>query len=317
MNFSICNKELQYLNKFFQNYALTLHYKKYIIFIIMKKYYFICKNLICIDAEYFPDDNPVRAQFETEGGDADINITCKICNELPEVPQNSRKTGEFIISSEGNTIYRALPMGTAPGALTVYSADNTSRSETYFTHKSFPIMADSRFMWSSVSLAQLLLGRNAFFMHSSFISANGKAILFSAASGTGKSTQAALWEKYRDAEVINGDKAGVLVEDGIYACGVPFCGTSGICKNKTFPLGAIVLLSQAPENTARRISGIEAIQRVLNNIYLDMIAPNEQTAIVDLLIELLKTVPVYSFGCTADENAVITLEEELRNGGVI
>ena len=178
-------------------------------------------------------------------------------------------------------------------------------------------MADNRFMWSSLSLAQLLLGKNAFFIHSSFISVDGKAILFSAACGVGKSTQAALWEKHRSAEIINGDKAGVLVENGVYACGVPFCGTSGICKNKTLPLGAIVLLSQAPENSIKRLSGIEALQGVMKNIYLDLIAPNEQKTVVDLLIELLKTVPVYALSCTADENAVITLEKELQNGGVI
>ncbi len=286
----------------------------------MKKNYRICKKLICIEAVGFPGDNPLWKQFEAEPDEAaaDINIQCRICEPFPDMPEKGkRRVGEFVVSVDGDTVYRALPMGKAHGALTKYIHYNTSRSETFFTSESFPIMMDSRYMWGSISLAQLLLPKNAFFIHSSFISVNCKAILFSAPCGTGKSTQAALWEKHRNAEVINGDKAGVLVENGVYACGVPFCGTSGICKNKTFPLGAIVLLSQAPENTVRRLSGFEAIQRVLQNIYLDMIAPNEQTAIVDLLIELLKTVPVYSFGCTADENAVITLENELRNGGVL
>ena len=146
---------------------------------------------------------------------------------------------------------------------------------------------------------------------------NGKAVLFSAPCGTGKSTQAALWEKHRNADVVNGDKAGILVENGVYACGVPFCGTSGICKNKTFPLGAIILLGQAPENKIRQLSGIEALQRILQNVYLDLLAPNEQAKIFDLLIELLGSVPVYSFECTPDEKAVEVLENALQNGGVI
>jgi hypothetical protein len=174
---------------------------------------------------------------------------------------------------------------------------------------------DSRYMWSSVSLAQLLLSANAFFIHSSFISVNGKAVLFSAPCGVGKSTQAALWEKYRGAEIINGDKAGILVEDGVYACGVPFCGTSGICKNKTFPLGAIVLLSQAETNSVRRLSGVEALQGIMSNIYLDFIVPHERLKCTDIIIELLSGVPVFSFGCTPDENAVKALEEALE--GVI
>ena len=172
-------------------------------------------------------------------------------------------------------------------------------------------------MWSSISLAQLLLAHNAFFIHSSFISVNGKAILFSAPCGTGKSTQAALWEKHRGAEVINGDKAGILVENGVHACGVPFCGTSGICKNRVLPLGAIILLGQSTENKISRLTGIKALQGILQNVYLDLLAPNEQMMIFDLLIKLLETVPVYSFECTPDEKAVDTLETALIDGGVL
>lgn len=284
----------------------------------MKKCFLLCKKLICIEAEYFPGSNPMWTQFETEGGNADINISCKVCEPFPEMQGESKgKAGEFLVSVAGDTVYRALPMGTAQGALTRYTPADTSFSETFFTQKSFPVMMDSRYMWSSVSLAQLLLTKNAFFIHSSYIDIGGKAVLFSAPCGTGKSTQAALWEKYRSAEIINGDKAGILVEDGIYACAVPFCGTSGICKNKNLPLGAIVLLSQSPQNSIRRLAGLEALQGVLQNIYLDLLAPNEQQKVFDLLIELLKTVPVYSFGCTPDENAVITLEKTLQDGGVI
>ncbi len=284
----------------------------------MEKFYLLCKKLIRIKAEYFPGDNPLWSQFETESGIADISIECKIREPLPEIPVECKeKSGEFLVSVDGSNVYRELPMGTQPGALTRYTPADTSFSETFFTQKSFPVMMDSRYMWSSVSLAQLLLKQNAFFLHSSYIDIGGKAVLFSAPCGTGKSTQAALWEKHRSAEVINGDKAGILVENGVYACGVPFCGTSGICKNKNLPLGAIVLLSQSPENRIRRLTGIEALQSVLQNIYLDLIAPNEQKAVIDLLIELLKAVPVYSFGCTPDENAVIALEKALQNGGVI
>lgn len=276
----------------------------------MKKFYSLCKKSICIDAESFPGDNPLWTQFETAPCDADITVNCTVCDCFPEAPAGVR-SGDFTVSVDGDTIYRAFPMGNIHGALTVYSPDDTSLSETFFTPRSFPIMMDSRYMWSSVSLAQLLLSANAFFIHSSFISVNGKAVLFSAPCGVGKSTQAALWEKYRGAEIINGDKAGILVEDGVYACGVPFCGTSGICKNKTFPIGAIVLLSQSPVNKVRRLSGTEALQYLLKNVYLDLIAPDEQDTIIKLLISLIEIVPVYSLACTADETAIETLEKAL------
>lgn len=284
----------------------------------MKKYYCICKKLICIEAESFPGDNPDWAQFEAAEGKADISIECRICEPLPEMKgKNLGRRGDFVVSVDGETVYRAFPMGNIPGALTKYLPADTSHSETYFTARSFPVMMDNRFMWSSISLAQLMLAKNAFFLHSSFIDVGGKAILFSAASGVGKSTQASLWQKHRNAEIINGDKSGVLVENGVYACGVPFCGTSGICKNRVLPLGAIVLLSQAEINSIRRITGVEALQSVLQNVHLDFLAPEEKCRCIDLIIELLSSVPVFALGCTPDEEAVITLENELRSGGVI
>lgn len=283
----------------------------------MKKYYSICKKLICIEAEYFPGDNPMWAQFEAAEGIADINIICKVCEPFPELKNNSISAGSFLVSVDGETVCRELPMGTVHGALTRYTPDDTSFSETIFTGRSFPVMMDSRYMWSSVSLAQLLLSQNAFFIHSSFIKAGGKAVLFSAPCGTGKSTQAALWEKYRSAEVINGDKAGILVENGVYACGVPFCGTSGICKNQNLPLGAIVFLSQSPQNHIRRCGGTDALQKIIKNTYLDYTAPDESRKFVDIAIEIINSVPVYDFGCTPDEDAVIVLEKTLKAEGVI
>lgn len=284
----------------------------------MKKYYSLLKKLICIEAESFPGDNPLWTQFETESGSADISIRCNVAEPFPEMQGESRgRAGEFLVSVDGDTVYRARPMGTVHGTLTKYTPADTSFSETFFTKKSFPVMMDGRYMWSSVSLAQMLLGKNAFFIHSSFIEVDGKAILFSAPCGTGKSTQAALWEKYRGAEIINGDKAGVLVEDGVYACGLPFCGTSGICKNRILPLGAIVLLGQSAENKIRLLTGVEALRGILQNVYLDLLAPNELTMISDLIIQLLGSVPVYSFECTPDVKAVEALENALKDGGVI
>ena len=137
--------------------------------------------------------------------------------------------------------------------------------------------------------------------------------MFSAPCGTGKSTQAELWRVHKGAEIINGDKAGVSVDaDGVNAHGLPFSGTSGICKNRSMPLKAIVLLGQAKENRIRRLNGAEAVMSLMSNVYLDFIAPEETQRCVDLLIELLKKVPVYRLDCTPDEQAVEKLASELK-----
>lgn len=91
-----------------------------------------------------------------------------------------------------------------------------------------------------------------FILHASLIRTRRGAVLFTAPSGTGKSTQADLWKKYRGAEIINGDRSGVWKNGNTWmAGGVPWCGTSGIMKNKTMPLLAIVILRQGLENEVR------------------------------------------------------------------
>ena len=127
----------------------------------------------------------------------------------------------------------------------------------------------SRFLWPEVMLNHLLLHFRAMAFHASFIEYAGQAILFTAASGTGKSTQAELWRVHRGAEVLNGDKAAVKLEGTPLACGLPFCGTSGICVNRDVPLRAVVVLSQGPDNTVSRLSPSQAAAALCPNVFTD------------------------------------------------
>lgn len=280
----------------------------------MKKNYSICGKVISIESPRPITEHENFKIFSVEGGSPDIRINYNITAKLPTVPVSGKTTENgATVSFDGNTVYRNNPMGVAEGALSCYGVGDTTKSRVYFTEESYSTMSDFRYMWNCVSLSQLLLPFNVLLFHASYISVDGGAILFSGSCGAGKSTQAELWRKHKGAEVINGDKAGVSVENGaVYAHGLPFCGTSGICKNRTLPLTAIVLLSQSSENTVRRTVGVEAIESLLKNIYLDFLAPGETQKCVDTLIQLLGTVPVYSLACTPDERAVKTLATQLH-----
>lgn len=280
---------------------------------LMKQNYAICGKLISIESPLPLTEHENFKIFAVDGGKTDIHITYKISEVLPEAPGEPKvsQSGSLVSWSDG-MVYRNTPMGTAQGALSCYKIGDTTNSEVYFTQCSYGVMADFRYMWNSISLSQLLLPFKTLLFHASYISVNGEGILFSAECGVGKSTQAELWRKYKGAEVINGDKAGVSVcSDGVYVHGLPFCGTSGICKNKSFPLKAIVLLGQAPQNTIRRVTGVSAIQSLIKNVYLDFISPGETGQCVDTLIELLNEVPVYHLDCTPDQRAVEALAIEL------
>lgn len=284
----------------------------------MKKYYSFCENLICIDAPLFCHENVEWKRFETAACEPDITFVFERCKKLPEpVGDFLGKKGDVLVYADGTKIHRYVKMGIEDGTLTVFDYANPTEIKTFFDETNYYVMADSRYIWSSVSMQQIMFARNSLVFHSSFIGYKGRGILFSAPCGTGKSTQAALWEKHRNAEVINGDKAGVVIKDNsVRACGIPICGTSGICQNKTFPLGAIVLLGQDNKNTVNRIGGVDAICGLLGNIYLDFLHPKERIACINLLEKLVDSVPVYRLWCTPDEDAVKALENALMNGGV-
>ena len=105
--------------------------------------------------------------------------------------------------------------------------------------------------------------------HSSVVSYKGKAYMFLGVSGTGKSTHSSLWLKYIEGtELVNDDNPVVRVhEDGsIILYGSPWSGKTPCYRNVSYPLGAIVALSQAPKNVIRPLKPIEAYIALVESI---------------------------------------------------
>ena len=97
--------------------------------------------------------------------------------------------------------------------------------------------------------------------HSSTVSFGDKAYMFLGVSGTGKSTHSSLWLKYIEGtELLNDDNPVVRVFDDGHATvyGSPWSGKTPCYRNLSYPLGGIVLLSQAPYNKIQRLKGIHA-----------------------------------------------------------
>ena len=88
-------------------------------------------------------------------------------------------------------------------------------------------------------LAEKLLEFDTLLFHGSAISVDGEAYLFTAVSGTGKSTHTSLWRQtFGDrAVMVNDDKPFLkLTEAGVFACGSPWSGEHGLDSNLTVPL---------------------------------------------------------------------------------
>ena len=154
--------------------------------------------------------------------------------------------------------------------------------------------------------------RGGLMLHTSLVDYQGKGILFVGPSGIGKTTQAELWMKYRDAIIINGDMALVGEKDGSFTgYGCPWHGSSPYCENRQVPLAGIIVLEQAKENTLERLHGVAMIERMMRNIFLPHWYQKGAEAAMETVDHLLSTVPVYLLKCRPDEEAVAMVERAL------
>lgn len=279
----------------------------------MQRNYSICGKVLKINAPSFPSDSENWKKFLIEAADSDVTIYCSVEDNLPYITDNWLKKGDCDYHT-AEAFYKRIYMGTADGAVIKTPLNDFTEKEITFHKGSFKTLMDDRYMWSTIGLAESLLYLDSLLMHSSFIEVDGEGILFTAPCGTGKSTQAELWRRFAGATVINGDKAGLSIIDGVvYACGVPFCGTSGICENRVLPIKAIVELGQSPRNTIRRLNPVDGLKAILSNIYIDMQTPGVPVRCVDVINRIVDKVPIYHLDCTPDEQAVKTLKSTLKN----
>lgn len=142
--------------------------------------------------------------------------------------------------------------------------------------------------------------------HGSVVEVDGKAYMFTAPSGTGKSTHTRLWrEHFGDrAVMINDDKPLLRFEDdGIYVYGTPWDGKHHLSTNKRSKLVGICFLRQDKENSIRIIEPQESLILLMGQIY----RPRDTEALMktfDYIDELISRLPIYQMGCTISEEAV-------------
>lgn len=157
----------------------------------------------------------------------------------------------------------------------------------------------------------LLLSFDSLLLHSSLVKYNGKMLLFCGASGAGKSTQADLWKKYKNAEIINGDRAVIRkIGTSYYAGGSLWCGTSKINKGDIAPISGIFIIKQAKVNRARRIKR-EALLPLISETTINYWNTDFVNKAMELYDGLIGAVPVYEFECTADINAVELINDTI------
>lgn len=146
---------------------------------------------------------------------------------------------------------------------------------------------------------------NTVLFHGSVIAVDGQGYLFTAKSGTGKSTHTGLWRELLGsrAVMVNDDKPLLkITEKGVFAYGTPWDGKHRLSTNISVPLKAICVLTRDTDNHIAEIQPKEAYQMLLQQAY----RPMDRGAMIQslkLIDEMMKMTKFYRLGCNRNVDA--------------
>ena len=167
--------------------------------------------------------------------------------------------------------------------------------------------------WSDKYLEELAVYRkicekmpyyDTILFHGSVIAVDGYAYMFTATSGTGKSTHAALWRKLlgERAVMVNDDKPLLHIGETTTAYGTPYDGKHRLSSDISVPLKAVCILERSSENHIETISKSDAYPMLLQQVY----RPNDVFALrktLNLIDKMAGSVRFFKLGCNMDISA--------------
>lgn len=157
-------------------------------------------------------------------------------------------------------------------------------------------------------MAEYLIRHQVLMLHGSAVAVDEEGYLFTARSGTGKSTHTRLWREAfgSRAVMVNDDKPFVDPSgETILLCGAPWSGKHGLDANITVPLKGICLLRRGTENRICPISKEEALPLLLHQAYQPVTEENGQKNKA-LVAALAAGIPLWQMDCTRDLQAAET-----------
>ena len=156
--------------------------------------------------------------------------------------------------------------------------------------------------------AEALFPLDVLLLHGSTVAVDGNAYLFTARSGTGKSTHTRLWREVfgSRALMVNDDKPFLkFTPEGILACGAPWSGKHGLDSNIAVPLKGICLLERGSENRIVPLSQEKALAFLQKQCHIPA-DPGQHPRLQELLEELTRRVNLWHMTCTKDPLAAQT-----------
>ena len=188
----------------------------------------------------------------------------------------------------------------------VYEKQKTD-SEYAYEGLPAPNFSDALLEETSVyrKIAEEMPDYDTIVFHGSVIAVGGQGFLFTAKSGTGKSTHTALWREYLGdkAIMVNDDKPMLKITDsGVIAYGTPYNGKHHLGCNMSVPLKAICIITRGEKNSIIRIDKAEAYAMLLQQVYRPQ-DPLQMAKTLKLVDKLAENVELYKLACNMDIEA--------------
>lgn len=153
-----------------------------------------------------------------------------------------------------------------------------------------------------------MLEYNTILFHGSVVSVDNIGYLFTAKSGTGKSTHTNLWREFfkERAVMVNDDKPLLRVtENGVTAYGTPWNGKHRLSTNIGVPLNAICVLERSDENHIQKVTAESVYNMLVQQVYRPQ-NPQKLLKTLQLIDVLADSVKLYRLGCNMDISAAET-----------
>ena len=162
----------------------------------------------------------------------------------------------------------------------------------------------AEYLGSGAKFANALLSFDGLYLHASAVVLDGKAYLFSASSGTGKSTHTEKWCRLFGATYLNDDKPVLrLVDDVWMVYGTPWSGKHDLSSPIGVPLGGIAFLRRGKENTIEKIPSEIAVPKFMSQSLWRVAKSEDMDKQLSLVDRLLRRFPVWELICRNDDEA--------------
>lgn len=265
----------------------------------------------------------------TCGNDEKTDITVRFIENKKHFPKyiwdKGTRIGIFHVYEDDDVIYQYFPYQKHKGIKLIEIRNNFHDFTYYLCDKKDSLYAKNMGMDKYIehmqgvifnliqeSFFNMILFEDSMSIHSASVIYNDKAILFSASSGTGKSTQANKWNRLLGCDILDGDVTVCRkIGDKFYVYGLPWCGSSGQYQNRRVELLTIIFLKQGPENIVNEISIKDKISYVFSSTFSE--TWNEQMANnrAKITEKIIGGVKLFEYSCNLDDESVNVLKQWL------